>query len=92
MKVNSTGLGNTTLTAHISRLLPADEPGILIMKIESTQPVHWHITCRMEPKDVRDAIKMVLRPGAMGHILKMALGLSKQRAEAEPALEAKQNG
>ena len=92
MKVNSTGLGSTTLTAHISRLLPADEPGILIMKIESTQPVHWHITCRMEPKDVRDAIKMVLRPGAMGQILKMALGLSKRKTDSGAVTEAKQNG
>jgi len=92
MKVNSTGLGSTTLTAHISGLLPADEPGVLTMKIESTAPVHWYITCRMEPEDIRTAMKMVLKPAAAGRILKMALGLSRVKVEGEKVVEAKQNG
>jgi hypothetical protein len=92
MKVNSTGLGNTTLTAHISGLLPGDEPGLLTMKIESTKPVHWYITCRMEPKDIRTAIKMVLKPAALFRILKMALSFPREKVGAEPVLEAKQNG
>jgi hypothetical protein len=92
MKVNSTGLGSTTLTAHISGLLPGDEPGVLVMKIESTQPVHWYITCRMEPKDIRTAIKMVLKPTAVGRIVRMALGFPRSRVTAAQAVEAKQNG
>jgi hypothetical protein len=92
MKVNSTGLGSTTLTAHIAGLLPGDEPGLLLMKIESTEPVHWYITCRMEPQDLRTAIKMVLKPTATARILKMALGLSRAKTPAEAVLEAKQNG
>jgi hypothetical protein len=92
MQVNSTGLGNTTLTAHISGLAAGEEPGLLVMKIESTKPVHWYITCRMEPSDIRAAIKMVLRPAALGRILKMVVGLSKGGVEAAPAVEAKQNG
>jgi energy-coupling factor transporter ATP-binding protein EcfA2 len=92
MKVNSTGLGSTTLTAHIAGLLPGDESGVLMMKIESTKPVHWYITCQMEPKDIRTAIKMVLKPAALWRILKMVLSFSRDKAEAEPVLEAKRNG
>jgi hypothetical protein len=76
MKVNSTGLGKTTLTAHISGLKPADEPGLLMMKIESTEPVHWFITCQMEPKDIRTAVKMVLKPAALLRILKLMFSSS----------------
>jgi hypothetical protein len=92
MKVNSTGLGNTTLTAHISGLQPGDEPGLLVMKIESTKPVHWFITCRMEPEDIRTAIKMVLKPAAIGRILKLMFSFPRRNAEPEPAVEAKRNG
>ena len=86
MKVNSTGLGNTTLTAHISGLLPGDEPGLLVMKIESTQPVHWYITCRMEPEDIRTAIKMVLKPAALCPDIEDGVGLLPGKAEAERGL------
>jgi hypothetical protein len=92
MKVNSTGLGKTTLTAHISGLAPGDEPDLLVMKIESTEPVHWYISCRMEPSDIRTAIKMVLRPSALFRILRMALGLARKDAAIEAAVEAGQNG
>lgn len=73
MRVNSTGLGKTTLTSHISALEPGDDGG-LMMKIESTKPVHWQITCQMETSDVRAAMKMVLKPSVLLRILRMALG------------------
>jgi len=92
MKVNSTGLGKTTLTAHISGIGPGDEPAGLTMKIESTEPVHWYITCRMEPGDIRTAIRMVLKPGVIFRILRMALGLTRKPAELEAVAEAKPNG
>jgi hypothetical protein len=92
MKVNSTGLGKTTLTSHISGLAPGDEPGVLVMKIESTEPVHWYITCRMEPRDIRTAIKMVLKPAALFRIVRMALGLTGKGIAPEAVVEAEQNG
>jgi hypothetical protein len=54
--------------------------------------VHWYITCRMEPKDIRAAMRMVLKPTAALRILKMALGFPRGRAGAEPVVEAKQDG
>jgi energy-coupling factor transporter ATP-binding protein EcfA2 len=83
MQVNSTGLGKTTLVSHISELSP-NEGGGLMMKIESTKPVHWYITCQMEPGDVRAAMKMVLKPSVLLRILKMALGIG---VSGEPEAE-----
>jgi hypothetical protein len=58
--------------------------GLLSMKIESTKPVHWYITCRMQPSDVRSAMKMVLKPSVLLRIVKMALS----RDPAEEVVEA----
>lgn len=93
MRVNSTGLGKTTLTSHISELAP-NEDGGLSMKIEATQPVHWHITCQMDPSDVRAAMKMVLRPSVIVRIIKMALGIGTAAPEgdAAPKMAAKPAG
>lgn len=71
MKVKSTGLGKTTLTSHISGLAPGEVPNTLEMKIEATEPVHWFISCQMEPKDVRSAIKKALKPAVIFRVLKM---------------------
>lgn len=84
MRVNSTGLGKTTLTSHIGELAPNEEGGLL-MKIEATQPVHWHITCQMDSSDVRAAMKMVLRPSVIVRIIKMALGVGNGLPEGDAA-------
>jgi energy-coupling factor transporter ATP-binding protein EcfA2 len=84
MRVNSTGLGKTTLTSHISELAP-NEDGGLLMKIEATQPVHWHITCQMDPSDVRAAIRMALKPSVVIRVVKMALGMGAGVAQGDPA-------
>lgn len=90
MRVNSTGLGKTTLTSHISALRPDDDGG-LTMRIESTKPVHWQITCAMEPSDVRGAIRMVLKPSVLLRIAKMALGIGAGAGgdEVAPGLAGK---
>jgi len=87
MQVNSTGLGKTTLVSHIAALEP-NEDGGLMMKIESTKPVHWYITCQMESSDVRAAIKMVLKPSVLLRIVKMALGAGAAPAAVEAEVAA----
>ena len=45
MKVNSTGLGKTTMVAHFEELSKVNENDSAAMKltIEATEPVHWTI-------------------------------------------------
>lgn len=71
MKVNSTGLGKTTLISHIAELAPGEEANTLMMKIEATEPVHWYITCQMEPQDIKSAVKTALKPAVIFRVLKM---------------------
>ena len=74
MKVNSTGLGKTTLVANFGVLEPiaGATPG-LKMTIESTQPIHWHITVALDGSDIRQFIGIVLKPSLLIQVLKMLL-------------------
>lgn len=91
MKVNSTGLGKTTLVANFGVLEPiAGAPPALKMTIESTQPIHWHITVALDGSDIRQFIGIVLKPKTLIHVLKMLLSRAPAvvPAETKPATPA----
>ena len=64
MKVQSTGLGESVMVAQFHDLLHTEfqQKGVLQMTMESTEPLHWYIRVYLEPKDVRRAILLGLRP------------------------------
>lgn len=72
MKVNSTGLGKTTLVADFGQLTTVNDatPGFK-MTIEATQPIHWHITVVLDGSDIRGFIKMLLKPAILWHAIKV---------------------
>ncbi len=90
MKVNSTGLGKTTLVANFGVLEPtAGAVPSLKMTIESTQPIHWHITVALDGSDIRQFIGIVLKPKLIWHVLKMLFSRAPQSAvETKPATPA----
>jgi len=60
--MRSTGLGKTELTAHTTDLLvDAENNSRLVMKIESTEPVHWYITAFLEGEDLRQMIGIAFK-------------------------------
>ncbi len=63
MKVNSTGLGQTTMVAAFTQLNKDPEGGeALKLKIESSEPIHWVITATLEGSDLRNFIKLLFKP------------------------------
>jgi hypothetical protein len=73
MKIRSTGLGKTLLTAQVgtfepTKTVPAtleasdNEPTRLLLTMEVVEPVHWTVRAFMEPSDVRRVIKLLFRP------------------------------
>lgn len=67
MKVQSTGLGKSVMVAHLNQLSITDfqEEKVMQMTMESTEPLHWYIQVYMEPKDVRQAVFMGLKPSVI---------------------------
>lgn len=94
MQVQSTGLGKTMLTAHMANL-EANNDGLgfgLTLKIEATEPVHWYITCRLTPTDIRRTLKLVLTPSVLFRVLKMLFqGSPAEAPAAAPAAEAQKS-
>lgn len=75
MKVNSTGLGKTTMVAHFEELSKVNDNGCVAMRlnIEATEPVHWTIKATVGGDDVRRFLKMALRPSIIWFGLKLIL-------------------
>lgn len=73
MKVNSTGLGKTTMVAHFEDLAKVNDNGSVAMRlnIEATEPVHWSIKATVGGDDVRRFLKMALRPSIIWFGLKL---------------------
>lgn len=71
MKIRSTGLGKTLLTAQIgtvepTRIVPAtlepsdEEPTRLLLTMEVVEPVHWTVRAFLEPADLRRTLKLIV--------------------------------
>jgi hypothetical protein len=71
MKVKSTGLGRTQLTAHIDGFFIKEDGSSAVMVIESTEPVHWHIECDMGGKDLRHFAGFVLKPRVLYSLVRL---------------------
>lgn len=67
MKVNSTGLGKTTMVAHFAELSKVDDngTGAITLNIEATEPVHWSIKATVGGEDLRAFAKLLLRPSIL---------------------------
>ena len=67
MKVNSTGLGKTTMVAHFADLSKVQEEGngAMILNIEATEPVHWSIKATVGGEDLRTFARLLLRPSIL---------------------------
>jgi len=73
MKVNSTGLGKTTMVAHFAELSKAEDGGTLamVLNIEATEPVHWSIKATVGGDDLRTFARLLLRPSILFRALWM---------------------
>ena len=74
MKVNSTGLGQTTMVASFTKIFRDPEGGeTLKLRIESSEPIHWVITATLEGADLRNFIRLLLRPSILYYAILLML-------------------
>jgi len=59
MRMRSTGLGKTELTAHITSIELAQD--MMIMHVQSTAPVRWHIRTGVQASDRLAMVKLMLK-------------------------------
>jgi len=74
MKVNSTGLGQTTMVADFTQLFKDPDGGEAIkLKIESSEPIHWVITATLGGEDLRNFMKLLLKPSVIYYAVSLML-------------------
>jgi hypothetical protein len=74
MKVNSTGLGQTTMVASFTQLFKDPDSGeALKLKIESSEPIHWVITATLNGGDLRNFIRLLFKPSILYHAISLML-------------------
>ena len=73
MKVNSTGLGKTTMVAHFEALAKIENDGTpaMLLNMEATEPVHWSIKATVGGDDLRQFARMLLKPSILFRTLWM---------------------
>lgn len=71
MKVNSTGLGKTTMVATFADLqkVNGESAGAMTLNIEATEPVHWSIKATVGGDDLRAFARLMFRPSNLFYVL-----------------------
>lgn len=71
MKVNSTGLGKTTMVAHFADLskVNGESSGAMRLSIEATEPVHWAIKATVGGEDLRRFARLMFKPSNLLYVL-----------------------
>lgn len=89
MRVNSTGLGATTMVADFrgfhtvvsdNRLKDqyvGKDGAYIILAVEAVKPVHWTIRITMDGKDLRKLIRWALTPRVLFRMLSILVRGSK---------------
>lgn len=103
MLIRSTGLGRTLLTCSVTKIeattmVPEtledskddqEQPTRLLMVVQTTDPVSWTIRAFVEPEDLREVVRVALKPSVLLTTLKFLLfGGRSAKKKAAPALAA----
>lgn len=59
VRLRSTGLGKTEIQAHMTALRP--EGDLLVLEMQTTKPVRWHIRTGLQPEDRLGLLKCMLK-------------------------------
>ncbi|MFC1868503.1 hypothetical protein ACFL0H_10255 [Thermodesulfobacteriota bacterium] len=81
MRMRSTGLGKTELEAEVDEIEPCD--GILVLHIQTTSPVIWHVRTVIQRKDIFSMLKAGMKFGVIKHALGMIFRCSGRSEPAE---------
>jgi hypothetical protein len=86
MRFRSAGLGPTELKGRIADLSPVGED-LLVLHINTYEPVEWHLKAAMERKDIPGVLKGMFKPSIFFHIIKTLFYLKKNPKELKDIMD-----
>ncbi len=82
MRFKSSGLGKQELKGNIAGLSPVGDD-LLVMHIETYEPVKWHLRAGLEFKDVPKLLKGLLKPSVLSLVIRAMFYIKKNPREPE---------
>jgi len=86
MRFRSAGLGQTELKGRISDMSPVGED-LVVLHIETHDPVEWHLRAAMERKDIPKVLIGMLKPSILFHIIRTFFYTKKNPRELEDIMD-----
>jgi hypothetical protein len=86
MRFRSAGLGQTELKGKIADMSPVGED-LLVLHIETYDPVEWHLRAAMERKDIPAILKGMLKPSILLYIIRTIFHIKKNPKELEDIMD-----
>ena len=86
MRFRSAGLGQTELKGKISDLAPIGED-LLVLHINTYEPVEWHLKAAIERKDIPKVIMSMLKPSIFFYILRSFFYENKKPKELKDIMD-----
>ena len=86
MRFRSAGLGQMELKGRISDLAPVGK-GLLVLHIETHDPVKWHLKAGLERRDIPKVIRAMLRPSILFHIIRAIVYAKKNPKELKDIMD-----
>ena len=74
MRFKSTGLGPQELKGRIEDLAPVGKD-LLVLHIETYDPVEWHLKAALEPRDIPNMLKGLLKPAILIYLIRTLICL-----------------
>lgn len=80
MRFKSTGLGPQELKGKIENLAPAGKD-LLVLHIKTYDPVEWQLKAALEPRDIPNMLKGILKPAILFYLIRTLIYLKKDPKE-----------
>ena len=86
MRFKSTGLGPQELKGTLEDLAPVGKD-LLVLHIKTYDPVKWDLKAALEPKDIPNMVKGMLKPSILIYLIRTLIYLKKDPKEPEDIMD-----
>lgn len=82
MRFRSSGLGKQELKGNMTDLSPVGED-LLVMRIDTYEPVQWHLRAGIQFSDIPTILKAMLKPSVFSLVIRAVFKLKEIPQEPE---------
>ena len=86
MRFKSTGLGPQELKGTLEDLAPVGKD-LLVLHSKTYDPVKWDLKAALEPRDIPNIVKGMLKPSILIYLIRTLIYLKKDPKEPEDIMD-----